>query len=118
MPSKQDMNDDRAFQRAALKIWKSLNSLSEYLEDEVMGLGTVKEIRIQGPAATGDGYRAIVKVRAGDGGAFISFHNAGNLADLLVTLNDRMDNATMKWKEDLPYDQRIVVRKGKGQDAS
>lgn len=112
MGSKLEAKDDAAFVKTTMKTWRALNQLGDYMESEVAGVGTVKEIRVQGPAATGEGYRAIVKVIADDGGAFIAFHNASSLSELMVTLNERMDNATMKWKDDMPYDQRVTIRKG------
>jgi len=66
------------------------------LEDEDF---YVKSITFQSPFHTGGDWRVIVRVHAG-GEDLVGFHGAHTYAEAGRGALERIDNRTMKWKED------------------
>lgn len=102
---------DRGLRRSAL-LWERLYGL---LSEEMTNGMEIREVRIQGPLLTGNDTRLIIKGVAG-GEKFIAFQNAETVEDAVKQMVSRLDQDTMKWKEDLPYDRYIKLRDGRNGD--
>lgn len=102
MGSKLEQQFDAAFQKElyrSLATWQALADLMEVgMADETI----IKEIRVQGPAHTGGGFRAIIKGAVGRE-AVVAFHNAETPRDLLAGVVARAHSDGLKWQVDAPY---------------
>jgi hypothetical protein len=52
-----------------------------------------------------DNVLLIVKAETPEGN-IIAFHGGEDLASVVIGLVNRLDNGSIKWKEDKPYDER------------
>jgi hypothetical protein len=71
------------------EIWESLDQ-----EDF-----TITQIKIVHPGVLGGEYRLVVKARVG-GKAVVAFHSGDTLSGLLVGFVNRIENRSLKFKED------------------
>lgn len=102
MPSKMDLEQDKAFRAVLSQALRTLVKMDTLLGEEMADGMRVNEIRVQGPNITGGGVRVIIK-GAVDGQRFVAFHNAEDVRTVLSGLVDRAENGAMRWKDDLPY---------------
>lgn len=109
MPSKLEMEHDKFFQDLLRGLYRAVATLGNFMLEETAGGVNVAEVRIQSPTLTGEGYRIILKGNAG-GTKYVAFHNAESLAELLQGVVAREQNGQLRWRADLPFEQRQAMR--------
>lgn len=92
--------------RQAAVLWSQLDAL---MNEEMANAMQVREIRIQGPLATGNDWRAIIKGVAGDD-KYVAFQNAGSSRELITQIVARVAEDRIKWRDDLPWDRQINLK--------
>lgn len=92
--------------RQALVLWSQLDYL---MESEMADGMVVREIRIQGPQATGNDWRAIIKGEAG-GSKYVAFQNAESSRELISQIVRRVAEDRIKWRDDLPWERQIALK--------
>lgn len=112
MSGKRDPKGDYEYAEMFKRSWRALMTLANIMEEEMADGLIVKQITIQGPTHTGDGYRAIVKGQAA-GNKFVGFQNADTPENVLSQVVAKIANGTLNWKEDTPWDGGIK-RAGSG----
>lgn len=100
---------EEASLRAAARLLSKLGTRVEQLDHHIVDLAhdmpDITEIRFKIRYATvGDVLGVVKGVR--DGKKLIAFHSDDTFGEVLVGLVNRMNNGTLKWKEDIPYEER------------
>lgn len=103
---RMEAESDRDLRRRALLLGQISQAMEEPDSQDIM----IVELRIQGPAYTGQDYRMIIKGRV-DGDRYVSFQNGNSVEELLQGLRSRVAAGNMKWREDLPWTGPESVRK-------
>lgn len=86
---------DRVMRRAGGALYKIENS-SERLREEGI---SVESIRLKMPAEQ-DGEILLVITASTESGGIVAFHRQAGIAACLEGLSSRLDNGSLKWKED------------------
>jgi hypothetical protein len=60
---------------------------------------TITQIRVIHPGIAGGEYKAVIKARIGET-QVVAFHNATTLLELLVGIVNRLQNRSLKFRED------------------
>lgn len=99
-PEKYDEIQARENQRTALALmW-----LSQVMDEGTNTGMYIKSVTVKGPELTGSDYQAIVKGRDDSGNVFVGFRNGADVGSLMRSVKDSIQNGTIKWREDRPYD--------------
>jgi hypothetical protein len=107
--TRQHPNGDEAWTRTLYKAVGHWEGFTELLEAERSDGLLITEVRIQGPNATGAGFRAVIK--ATDGAKhWVAFHNADSTEDLVAGVLSRLNSDVLKWREDAPYQPKEAPR--------
>ncbi len=94
----------KAASRLLEKMGKRLEQLDRWVDDPPDSETFIVEVRFKVGGKYGEGVLAIIKVDGGQGKQ-IAFHGADSLGEALVGLVSRLENGSLKWKEDKPYGQ-------------
>jgi hypothetical protein len=89
-----------AFQRILIRQGETLlrfENLWNELEQEDIVL---TQLRVIMPGIEGGEYRVVLKLQQGDA-KFVAFHNSMTLLEALVGLINRLENRTLKFKDDM-----------------
>jgi len=92
----------RAAARMMTKLGLKLEQLDRWIEDPPDGETFITELRFKMGGGWDGGILAIVKTDGGEGKR-IGFHVGDTLADALVGMVNRLENGSIKWKEDTGY---------------
>lgn len=95
----------RAADRLLARMGKRLEQLDRWADDPPDGETWITEVRFKTGSAFDEGVLAMIKVERG-AEKLLAFHVADGLGEALVGLVSRLENGTLKWKEDKPYDER------------
>lgn len=82
-----------------IKIGRSMLRTDRMCENAAADGLTVKAIRIKFPDTPGGGYLAVVTADF-DGVACVAFHGGTEFHDVVTGLLNRIQNRSLKWKED------------------
>jgi hypothetical protein len=86
------------------RIAGSMLIASEAIDAGVMSDGVqITEIRVKLPTEHKPEYTVICKGRF-EGKPVVAFHNSDTYHEAVVGASSRLVNATMKWREDRPYE--------------
>lgn len=91
---------DEYMAAAFRKIGRSLMVLTECFEEWNMHGQRVREIKIQGPAVVGEGYRAVIKVDDEQGAPQVGFRSAATLDGLVADLAQAVSTGTLHLRAD------------------
>lgn len=105
MGSKLEQQAEALYRKEMAQALVAWRAVSDLMEDEMADGTRIKEIRIQGPQHTGGGFRGIVKGQLGTRNV-VAFHNADNLKNLLVGINEAVRTDNIRWREDIPFGER------------
>ncbi len=95
----------RAAERLLKQAGKRLEQLDRWIEDPPDGETFITEIRIKVGGGWDGGCLAILK-KEGSAGRQIAFHGADTLMEAVTGLVSRLDNGSLKWKEDVGYEPK------------
>lgn len=88
-----------AYQKSLIKqaeaLWRFDRILGAYLDEDVR----LTAMRVIIPTLDGDEFRIVLKAERG-GEKYVAFHAGGTLIEALVGLLARLENKTLKFKED------------------
>lgn len=85
------------------KLLYALWRLEKLMDIEYDGELRVTEIRVRSAREAGEDILVTIKAQTYDGKKFIGFHAAQSLPEALRGAVERLNNATLKWKEDKPF---------------
>jgi hypothetical protein len=97
--------EDQLFERVKEKSGFALMRLGSICERSRDLDISITEIRIKLDGSVYDNVLLIVKAETPEGN-IIAFHGGEDLASVVIGLVNRLDNGSIKWKEDKPYDER------------
>lgn len=86
---------DREVHRCGMAVYKLQRRIETLRDDEIY----VKAIRIKFSEYEGGEVMAVVTANM-QSGPFVAFHGGGSLKEVLAGLSARMENGSLKWKED------------------
>lgn len=86
-------------QRFLMKQSETLVSMERIADRYYEAEMNLTSIRIRFPRSEGDGYLGVVSAE-GPAGKVVAFHDATEFLETLVGLIRRLDNGSVKWKED------------------
>jgi hypothetical protein len=112
MPDKVTMDEQAMLNRERQQLWWAIMKTDRRLAEYDMGGFAIMQITVQSPLHTGGDYRGIVKGATETGQRSIAFVNGPDLAGVLQAIGQGLDQGTLRWKEDIPYDQRQALGKG------
>lgn len=101
----RDRNEalDVQYSKTLQRFAHALTEITEFMEDERMDGMRIKEIRLQGPAHTGSGFRAIVKVEDEARHPYVAWRNGATAEDVLKQVADGYGDGSLLLKEDKPW---------------
>lgn len=79
--------------------WRLDRLMAEEMDDGLR----ITEIRLRAPREVGEDILATVKAVTVEGKRFVGFHGALSSAEAIRGAVERINNATLKWREDRPY---------------
>lgn len=85
----------RTLVRQAETLWRFDNIWQEYFDGDYH----LVSVRVIFPGLVGGEFKAVLKVEY-QGQKLVAFHNAETLVETLVGLLNRLENRTLKFKED------------------
>lgn len=91
--SRMTPNEFMAFYDAVGQISAALRGNRDLAVD-------VTGVTIRGPREAGDEILLVVRGIGSDGGPVVAFHSAYGLAEALLSLAARLNNGSLKWRED------------------
>jgi len=95
----------RAAQRLLERYGKRLEQLDRWIEDPPDGETWITAITFKTASGYDGGVMGMIKATVGKDNR-IAFHGAETLGECLTGIVGRLDNGTLKWKEDKPYGER------------
>ncbi len=105
----EDERRDRATKIAAanllVKVGAKLEKLDRWIDDPPDGETYIQSIKFKVNAAWDGGILAIVLATRG-GEKVKAFHSDDSLLETVAGLAGRLDNGSLKWTEDKPYEDR------------
>lgn len=86
---------DKAMVTNGIKLGRIEQYITTYAEDEIY----IQGMSIRVPQDIGEDYFVVVRASTVDGSK-VAFHNAAEFGDLIIGLANRMQNKSLKWKDD------------------
>jgi len=101
----RDRNEqlDIEWSKTLKRFARALTELTEQMEDERSDTMRIKEVRIQGPAHTGGGFRAIVKVEDEQRVPYVAFRTGSTVEDVVRQVADTYGDGTLILRPDKPW---------------
>lgn len=94
---------DQDYTKAEKRFGRALTGLTELMEEARMDGMRIKEVRLQGPAHTGSGFRAIVKVEDEARHPYVAWRNGATAEDVVKQVVDGYNDGSLLLKEDKPW---------------
>jgi hypothetical protein len=104
--TRNDAKMDADEAAVARRVLRALRRWDRHLETEMSDGLTITEIRIRAAREPGGEMLVTIKAQTSDGQRFVGFHGAFTLEEAMRGALERIDNATLKWREDRPYGAR------------
>lgn len=79
---------------------KSVESLSEALVGNRVLQVDIRSLSVRGPVEAGGEILIVIKGVDGEGAKLVSFHSAYSLADAIKGIASRIDNGSLRWRQD------------------
>lgn len=111
MPDKLTLDEQAMLDRERRNLWVAIQRIERRMAEYDMGGFAVMKITIESPLATGGNWRGIIKGQTETGAKSIAFCNAEGVQELLKAIDTGANGDTLRWKEDVPYDQRKALGK-------
>lgn len=113
MPDRVTMDEQAMLNRERARAWRAVMIVSAHMGDYDQGGFVIMQITLQSPLHTGGDYRGIVKGTTETGQKSIAFVNGPDVGAVLEQIANGLRDNGLRWKEDVPYDQRKVLGEGK-----
>ncbi len=95
----------RAAENLLKKLGTRLEQLDRWVDDPPDGETYISEIRLKVDAGYDGTVAGIIKATIG-GQKVIAFHSDETVTEVVTGIVSRLGNGSLKWREDVPYDQR------------
>lgn len=93
------MASAQAYQRMLVRQGETLIRFEKVWDDYEQEACELTQLRVIFPGIVGGEYRVVLKATM-NGEKFVAFHNAPTLLEALVGLVNRLENRSLKFKED------------------
>lgn len=97
--SKYDDRQNNAFDKVLARIGFAVLGFGEWCERDGWAQMKVREVRIRAPREAGEDYMVIVKAQV-EGRMLVGFHGATSIEEAIRGAYERINNNSMKWKDD------------------
>lgn len=110
MANKNDVHqhqaDDRLLELAQKRLWVLLSRLWHPVWEGRLSSMNIREVRIRGPREEGGQVLCIIKAED-EHGRFVAFHAADSAVEAVRGTLERVENGSLKWKEDVWADGKF-----------
>lgn len=103
MPDKVELEGQAYLNGQRKKLWVSVNSINQWMEDGMADGVIILSITVAGPVKTGSSYRATLKGRDSKGGLWVAWAFGDTVEELHNAIARQGAERGFTWREDKPF---------------